>query len=177
MCLLKQVSNNLGATRHMLNDRMLFLNINADPGATSKQKSFANDILRNEFAPEVQDHGGSAETHMYFKLYEEHCLNATLGASTKAQANMYLAAGSYGNGGGAGSNNVAAAPPQTPWTASPWTSHNLRKGAASAAYAIKVHLNGIRYAGAGLQGPQSWSPSTWTSPCGRRRPPSCSLAS
>ncbi len=31
MCLLKQVSNNLGATRDMLNDRMLFLNINADP--------------------------------------------------------------------------------------------------------------------------------------------------
>ena len=49
MCLLKQVSNNLGATRDTLNDRMLFLDINADPGATSKQKSFDNDILRNEF--------------------------------------------------------------------------------------------------------------------------------
>ena len=28
-----------------------------------------------------------------------------------------------------------------------WTSHSLRKGAASAAYAIKVRLNDIRYAG------------------------------
>jgi hypothetical protein len=51
MCLLKQVSNNLGETRDMLNGRMLFLNINADPGATSKQKSFTNDILRNDFTP------------------------------------------------------------------------------------------------------------------------------
>ncbi len=49
MCLLEQVLNNLGATRDMLNDRMLFLNINADPGATSNQKSFTNDILRNDF--------------------------------------------------------------------------------------------------------------------------------
>ncbi len=40
LCLLKQVSNNLGATRDMLNDRMLFLNINAEPGATSKQTLF-----------------------------------------------------------------------------------------------------------------------------------------
>ncbi len=53
MCLLKQVSNILGASRDMLNDRMLFLNINADPGATSKHKSFANDIMRNEIAPGV----------------------------------------------------------------------------------------------------------------------------
>jgi len=51
LCLLKQVSNNLGATRDMLNDRMLFLKIIADPGALSKLKTFANDILRNEFTP------------------------------------------------------------------------------------------------------------------------------
>jgi hypothetical protein len=35
------------------------------------------------------------------KLYEEHCLKATLGASAKAQANTHLSAGGYGNGGGA----------------------------------------------------------------------------
>ncbi len=35
----------------MLNDRMLFLDIDADPGATSKKKSFANDILDNVFYP------------------------------------------------------------------------------------------------------------------------------
>jgi hypothetical protein len=71
MCLLKQVSNNLGAARDMLNDRMIFLDINADPGATSKQKSFANDIMRNELTPGVEDRGGSAKTQRYFKLYEE----------------------------------------------------------------------------------------------------------
>ncbi len=40
---------------------------------------------------------------MYFKLYEEQCLKATLGASGKAQANMHIATRSYGNVGGAGS--------------------------------------------------------------------------
>ncbi len=68
LCFLKQVSNNLGETRAMLNDRMLFLNINADPVATSKQKSFVNDILHNEVTPVVQDRGGYAKTHRYFKL-------------------------------------------------------------------------------------------------------------
>ena len=89
----------------MLDARMLFLNTNADPGATSKQKSFANDILRNAFNPRVADREGSAKTHIYFKLYEEQCLKATLGASAKAQANKHLSAGGYGNGGGAGSSS------------------------------------------------------------------------
>ncbi len=84
----------------MINDRiMLFININADPGATSKQKSFANGIMGNEFIPRFEDRGGSAKTHMYFKLYEEQCLKATLGASAKAQTDRHLAAGSYENGG------------------------------------------------------------------------------
>jgi hypothetical protein len=86
----------------MLNDRMLFLNINADPGATSKQNVFANDILRNEFTPGVADRGGFAKTYIYFKLYEEQCLKATLCTSAKAQANMHFLAGGYGNGEGAG---------------------------------------------------------------------------
>ena len=54
----------------MLNDGMMFLDINADPGATSKLKSFANEIQRNEFTPRVSDRRGSAKTHMRFKLYE-----------------------------------------------------------------------------------------------------------
>jgi len=91
----------------MLDDRMLLLKINANPGATSKHKPFANDILRNEFTPGVADRGCSAKTHKYFKLYEEQCLKATLGAYAKAHANMHLSAGGYGNGGGAGSNNIS----------------------------------------------------------------------
>jgi hypothetical protein len=81
---------------------MLFLDINSDPGATSsKQKSFANDIMRNEFTPGVTDRGGSASTRRKFELDEEQCLKATLGASAKAQANKHLSASAYG-GGGAG---------------------------------------------------------------------------
>ena len=79
--------------RDVLDDRMLFLNINADPGATSKQKSFANDILRNELSPGVADRGGSAKMHRYLKLYQEQCLKATLGAYAKAHASMHLSAG------------------------------------------------------------------------------------
>ena len=74
LCLFKQVSNILEATRDMLNDRILFLNTNADPGATSKHSSFANDILRNEFTPGVADRGGLARTQRYFELYKEKCL-------------------------------------------------------------------------------------------------------
>ena len=78
---------------------MLFLNINSDPGATSKQKSFANDILRNEFTPGVTDRGGSSSTQRKFQLYEEQRLKATIGASAKAQANRHLDTGSYGASG------------------------------------------------------------------------------
>jgi hypothetical protein len=51
VCLLKQVSNSLGATRDMINDRILFLNINIDPGATSTQNcspttSYASSLYR-----------------------------------------------------------------------------------------------------------------------------------
>ena len=109
LCLHKQVSNNLEATREILIDRMLFLNINADPGATSKQKLFTNDILRNEITPGVADHGGySVKTHTCFKLYEEECVKATLGAFVKAQANMHLSTGGCGNGGGAGNKNISS---------------------------------------------------------------------
>jgi hypothetical protein len=88
--LFKQVSANLKAASDMQGDRMLFLNINSDPGATSKQKSFANDILRSEFTPGVTDRGGSSNTQRKFQLYEEQCLKATIGASAKAQANRHL---------------------------------------------------------------------------------------
>jgi hypothetical protein len=82
--LFKQVYNNLGATSDMHGDNMLFLNINSDPGATTKQKSFANDVLRNEFSPGVTDRGGSSSTQKKFKRYEEQCLRATIGAYAKA---------------------------------------------------------------------------------------------
>jgi len=97
--LFKQVAGNLGAAADMQGDRMLFLNINSDPGATAKQKSFANDILRNEFTPGVSDRGGSSRTQKKFQLYEEQCLKATLGASAKAQANKHLSTGAYGRDG------------------------------------------------------------------------------
>jgi hypothetical protein len=69
--LLKQVCNNLEAARDMQGDKMLFFNINSDMGATSKQKSFASDILRNELCTGVPDRGGSSSMLRRFQLYEE----------------------------------------------------------------------------------------------------------
>jgi len=100
--LFKQVSSNL-----MQEDKMLFLNINSDPGATKKQKLyFANDILRNDFTPGAMDKGGSASTQNEFQLYEEQCLKASLGASAKAQTNRHLSALAYG---GEGARTIADA--------------------------------------------------------------------
>ena len=82
--LFKQVSINLGATSDMQGDMLLFLNINSDPGATLKQKSFANDILRNDSSPRVTDRGGSSSTQKKLKRYEKQCLRATIGAYAKA---------------------------------------------------------------------------------------------
>ena len=110
--LFKQVCYNLEATRDMQGNMMLILNINSDPGATSKQKSFANDIMRNEFCPGVTDRGESSRTQRKFQLYEEQRLKATLGASAKAQANRHLAAGQCNTSGAgaisAGSSRKAA---------------------------------------------------------------------
>jgi hypothetical protein len=97
--LFRQVCNNLEATRDMQWDKMMFLDINSDPGATSKPKSFANDTLRNEFCPGVTDRGGSSRTQKNLQLYEEQCLKATLGASAKAQANHHLAVRQYNTSG------------------------------------------------------------------------------
>jgi len=88
----KQVSNYLGVTSDMQGDMMLFLNINSDPGATAKQKSLANDILRNNLSIGVTNRGGSSSTQKKFKRYEEQCLRATIGAYANAQANRHLSA-------------------------------------------------------------------------------------
>ena len=97
----KKISINLGVTSDMQRDTMFFLNINSDPGATTKQKSFANDILRNKFTPGLIDRGGSSSTQGEFQLYEEQCLRATVGASAKAQANRHLSIGNYDTTSGA----------------------------------------------------------------------------
>ncbi len=52
---------------------------------------FANDILRIDFTPGVTDREGSASMLKKFQLYEEQCLKATLGESTKAHANKHMA--------------------------------------------------------------------------------------
>ncbi len=69
---------------------MLFLNINSDPWATSKQKSFANDILQNELTPGVTDRRGSSSIQKKLQRYEDQCLRATIGVSAKAQTNRDL---------------------------------------------------------------------------------------
>jgi hypothetical protein len=91
--LFKQVSNNFGAKSDMQGDIILFLNINSDPGATTKQKFFANDIMRSEFNLEVTDRGGSSSTQKKFQTYEKQCLRATIGASAKTKVKRHLSSG------------------------------------------------------------------------------------
>ena len=84
---------------NMHGDVTLFFNINSDPGATTTQKSFANDIMRNESSPGVTDRRGSPNTRKKFQLYEKQCLRVAIGASAKAQTNRHLSGVSARNYG------------------------------------------------------------------------------
>ena len=67
--LLSQVANNLAALEDMLRDRMLFLDLSSDPNSSATEKDFANNVLRNEFTPGVQNKGGSAKSKKVFAAY------------------------------------------------------------------------------------------------------------
>ena len=53
--LLNQVVNSLAAIKDMQRDRMFFLYLTADPASTPTQRDFANNVLKNEFTPTVQN--------------------------------------------------------------------------------------------------------------------------
>jgi hypothetical protein len=108
--LLNQVVNNLAAIKDMQRDRMFFLDLTSDPSSTPTQRDFANNVLKNEFTPTVQNKGGSARTNKKYAAYESSFLRATQFASAKASATRHLASGSRGdtgfgsNSGGGGSS-------------------------------------------------------------------------
>ena len=97
--LLTQVSNSMAAIEDLHRDRMLFLDLTSDPNATAPEKDYANNVLRNEFAPGVQNKGGSAKANKNFAAYQQQFLKATQFASAKATANRHLASSTgYGSG-------------------------------------------------------------------------------
>ena len=67
--LLAQVSNNMAAIEDLHRDRMLFLDLTSDPSASATEKDYANNILRNEFTPGVQNKGGSSKANKNFAAY------------------------------------------------------------------------------------------------------------
>jgi hypothetical protein len=108
--LFTQVSNNMAAIEDLHRDRMLFLDLTSDPNATAPEKDYANNVLRNEFAPGVQNKGGSAKANKNFAAYQQQFLKATQFASAKATANRHLAS-STGYGSGTSSDGRGAQAP------------------------------------------------------------------
>ena len=113
--LLNQVSNNMAAIEDLHRDRMLYLDLTSDPNASATERDYANNVLKNEFTPGVQNKGGSSRANKVYAAYQLQFLKATQFASAKATANRHLASTSgSGNGSGAaygnGSGNQAANP-------------------------------------------------------------------
>ena len=108
--LFTQVINNMAAIEDLHRDRMLFLDLTSDPNATAPEKDYANNVLRNEFAPGVQNKGGSAKANKNFAAYQQQFLKATQFASAKATANRHLAS-STGYGSGTSSDGRGAQAP------------------------------------------------------------------
>ena len=113
--LLNQVSNNMSAIEDLHRDRMLFLDLTSDPNASATERDYANNILKNDFTPGVQNKGGSAKANKIFAAYQLQFLKATQFASAKATANRHLASSSGTGSGmgaahGSGSGSQAANP-------------------------------------------------------------------
>ena len=110
--LLGQVQANMAAIEDMHRDRMLFLDLTSDPNSSATEKDFANNILRNDFQPGVQNKGGSARSNKVFAAYQLQFLKATQFASAKATANRHLSTstGSASGTGSSGSNGRTTNP-------------------------------------------------------------------
>jgi hypothetical protein len=113
LTLLAQVSNNMAAIEDMHRDRMLFLDLTSDPNSSATERDYANNILRNEFIPGVQNKGGSARSNKMFAAYQTQYLKATQFASAKASASRHLAS-STGSGYGSGSTGSSGSTAPNP---------------------------------------------------------------
>ena len=82
---------------------MLFLDLTSDPNSSATEKDYANNVMRNEFNPGVQNKGGSARSNKIFAAYPLQFLKATQFASAKASAHRHLSS-STGSGTGSSGN-------------------------------------------------------------------------
>ena len=142
--LLSQVANNMAAIEDLHRDRMLFLDLTSDPSASATEKDYANNILRNEFTPGVQNKGGSSKANKNFAAYQQQFLKATQFASAKATASRHLASST-----GAGSS--APAEGRTPQAPNPSSNTQKKKAAAAAK---KAAAEAAAAAGAGQPRPR-----------------------
>ena len=113
--LLNQVSNNMAAIEDQHRDRMLFLDLTSDPNASATERDYANNVLKNDFTPPVQNKGGSSRANKVYAAYQLQFLKATQFASAKASANRHLASSSGATSGASpanvgGGGNQAANP-------------------------------------------------------------------
>jgi hypothetical protein len=92
----------MGAIEDMHRDRMLYLDLTSDPSSYATERDYANNILKQDFNPGVQNKGGSARSNKNFTAYQQQFLRATQFASAKASATRHLAS-STGVGTGTGS--------------------------------------------------------------------------
>jgi hypothetical protein len=74
LTLFAQVSNNMAAIEDMHRDRMLFLDLTSDLNSSATERDFANNVLRNDFTPGVQNKGGSARSKKIFAVYQTQYL-------------------------------------------------------------------------------------------------------
>ncbi len=111
----------MAALEDMLRDRMMFLDLSSDPNASATEKDFAQNVLRNDFSPGVQNKGGSAKSNKVFATYQVQFLKATQFTSAKATANRHLAS----TGGPGASGSTSGGGNKTP--ADPKSKPNLRR--------------------------------------------------
>jgi hypothetical protein len=81
---------------------VLYLDLTSDPNASATEKDYANNIIKNDFTPGVQNKGGNAKANNVFVAYQLQFLKATQFASAKATANRHFASSS-GTSSGTGS--------------------------------------------------------------------------
>ena len=48
---------------------MLYLDLTSEPSSSATEKDYANNVLRNDFTPGVQNKGGSAISNNVFAAY------------------------------------------------------------------------------------------------------------
>ena len=75
--LLGQVQVNMAAINDMHRGRMSFLDLTSDLNSSATEIYFANNVLRNDFSPGVQNKGVSSRSNNVFAAYQLQFLKAT----------------------------------------------------------------------------------------------------